>query len=667
MPTLYAILGWQLGQQCGIKVKHEGLNKAFQFVDYGTTMAGSIAYGGEFTMAWGPKDPAAYKRKTKHGGSSKSGLGLIAYKLSPEFDFSDAYIATHIKNIRNCYRDMADNHAGPLMSLAWGWIGTAASQDESLKKEVFGYYKAWLNMSRCHNSDSYVMLPGRNYADPSYYADPMRTHMTGSVAMLYSFSTPKLQIQGVQLAIPGVNHKALKGAEMAAYKAMLDKTYGKAANSLKGLASYKTSGSAANKLMEYVNTQTSTLLAKLLPLEKSGEWHQLNMAINKVKSEYAGVPKFDSKNNAWSNYFKNKMGALLIKADKEAVAGNVSKALSCLAPVLESSEEAGFYASVAKGVKERLMESVTETVSALNEKQEQGFWFSLKKDLSDRKKYYAGIAEFDKKALSLDEAFRTKSGKDLIKAHKFCTAKSYGMAAKTLTALIEANESEANTAIAKKLLVLAEEKTAEIVKNFDHMKTEGHWGTLKEGLSKNKKHLSGVKLFDDSYLLYSKMLSSPSGAAMIKAEKLLLDDKNAAAAKSLKAVAKDKTATEEITAIAELIMKRIEANAESQLKPLDELYVKGDWYRFKKALGTAKRGLAGIPSYEAKRKGWEAKLKEKDVSSLIRVGAAYVKIEAAYKKKQSSSNLKKVTKFKAKYADTIYGKEAEKLLKTNFK
>ena len=92
---------------------------------------------------------------------------------------------------------MPDGHACALMGLTWGWAGTYASEDEKLRKKVGDYYKAWINMARCHGSDSYVILPGRDYADYSYYRGNIRNHTTAAVAFLYSYSTPNLRIQGV--------------------------------------------------------------------------------------------------------------------------------------------------------------------------------------------------------------------------------------------------------------------------------------------------------------------------------------------------------------------------------------------------------------------------------------------------------------------------------------
>jgi hypothetical protein len=196
-PTYIAILSWQLGKLCGLEVKHPGLEKAFQFVEYGTYASGNTAYGGEFTLNCGPVDPVSWKKSLKHGNSHKSGMAYLVHRLSPDRPDSAANMKLQLKNIDAAYMDMPDGHACPLMGLVWGWAGVYASEDAALKKKITDYYKAWLNMARCHGSDSYVILPGRNYADGSYYGGNIRNHTTGSVAFLYSFSTPKLRLQGI--------------------------------------------------------------------------------------------------------------------------------------------------------------------------------------------------------------------------------------------------------------------------------------------------------------------------------------------------------------------------------------------------------------------------------------------------------------------------------------
>jgi len=196
-PTYLAIMAWQLGKQCGVEIPYEGLEAGFQFVEYGTNMAGLTAYGGEFTMNNGPVDPVRWKASTKNGCSHKSGMAYLLYRLSPERPDAEAKMKLHLSNIDAAYKDMADGHACPMMGLVWGWAGVYASEDKALKKKITNYYKAWINMARCHGSDSYVVLPGRNYADESYYRDNIRNHTTASIAFLYSYSSPKCRVQGI--------------------------------------------------------------------------------------------------------------------------------------------------------------------------------------------------------------------------------------------------------------------------------------------------------------------------------------------------------------------------------------------------------------------------------------------------------------------------------------
>ena len=197
-PTCLALMSWQLGKECGIESSREGIEDGFKFLEYGTTKAGRIAYGGEFTLNNGPIDTAKWQADTKPGFSAKSGLGYFVYRFSPERRNSKEMMKLHLSNIGNAYKDMADGHACALMGFTWGLAGTFASDDASLKKKVFDHYKAWINLARCHGSDSYVILPGRDYADSSYYRDNIRNHTTAAIALLYSYSSPKLRIHGAE-------------------------------------------------------------------------------------------------------------------------------------------------------------------------------------------------------------------------------------------------------------------------------------------------------------------------------------------------------------------------------------------------------------------------------------------------------------------------------------
>ncbi len=196
-PTLLAIEAWQLAKLSGVPENSDGLKSAFTFLDRGTTVSGHVAYGGEFTLNNGPIDPVKWKQGTANSFSAKSGLAYLAYKLSPERPESKAMMKLHLSNFDAAYKDLPDGHADAMMGFAWGFAGVLASDDAALKKKVSQYYIPWLNMARCAGSDSYVILPGRDYADLAYYRENIRNYTTASVSFIYSFATPRLRIQGV--------------------------------------------------------------------------------------------------------------------------------------------------------------------------------------------------------------------------------------------------------------------------------------------------------------------------------------------------------------------------------------------------------------------------------------------------------------------------------------
>ena len=196
-PTCLALMTWQLADDCGIEVDDYVAERSYRFLDYGTNDAGKVAYGGEFTLNNGPVDSANWKKSTRNGFSHKSGLAYLVNKLSPEHTDSKKYQKLHLANIDTSYKDMADGHACGLMGFTWGLAGVFASDDAKLKKKIGEYYIAYFNMARCHGSDSYVVLPNRDYADGSYYRKNIRNHTTAMMAFVYSFSSPKLRVHGV--------------------------------------------------------------------------------------------------------------------------------------------------------------------------------------------------------------------------------------------------------------------------------------------------------------------------------------------------------------------------------------------------------------------------------------------------------------------------------------
>ncbi len=198
-PTCLALITWQLADECDVEFDFESPEKSYRFLDHGTTNAGKVAYGGEFTLNNGVIDPERWKRNNANKFSHKSGLAYIVHMLSEEREESKEMMDLHLSNIDAAYRDMSDGHACGLMGFTWGLAGVYASDDEKLQKKITNYYKAYFNLARCHGSDSYVVLPNRDYADGSYYRKNIRTHTTAAMAFIYSFGTPKLRVQGAKM------------------------------------------------------------------------------------------------------------------------------------------------------------------------------------------------------------------------------------------------------------------------------------------------------------------------------------------------------------------------------------------------------------------------------------------------------------------------------------
>jgi len=296
-PTYLAILAWQLGKQCGLEVKHPGLETAFQFVEYGTRVSGNTAYGGEFTLNNGPVDPVKWKQSTSPGNSHKSGMAYLLYRLSPERSNSEMMMKRHLHNIGASYRDMPDGHACPMMGLVWGWAGVYASQDDDLKKKITDYFVPWINMARCHGSDSYVILPGRNYADGSYYRGNIRNHTTASIAFLYSYSTPKLQLQGISPVIPGIAHTDLSPGAMRVYDAIKNGHTKSALLKIPALKK-KVSGKDLEQLTSLENYALGPVLAAvddLVEVHKSGDVYKLRAELTALDGRFQTIPAYEEK------------------------------------------------------------------------------------------------------------------------------------------------------------------------------------------------------------------------------------------------------------------------------------------------------------------------------------------------------------------------------------
>jgi hypothetical protein len=281
--TILAVLAWQLAERCGVRADPRAMRNAFDFIHRGTNEAGYVAYGGEFTLNNGLVDPVAWRKST--GGTNyvgRAGASLLAHGLSPELADSRTYVEKNKSYLKKAYRSLPDGHACSSLGFAWGLLGAAAADDESILRTMLDYHRAWFTMMRCHDG-SFVVQPGRDYADGGYYISS-RANPTAVMALVLGLSYPKLVIQGTQVSIPGVNPRSLRGSLLSAYRAIGAKSYGKAAGLL------KSAGPGGAPMVEYLDGLAGRVLEPLAALEDKTE---LERAIAVLRKTWSGVARFD--------------------------------------------------------------------------------------------------------------------------------------------------------------------------------------------------------------------------------------------------------------------------------------------------------------------------------------------------------------------------------------
>ena len=281
--TILAVIAWQLAERCGVKVEPRAMRNAFDFIHRGTNEGGYVAYGGEFTLNNGLVDPVAWRKST--GGTNyvgRAGASLLAHTLSPDFADARIYVEKNKSYMKKAYKSLPDGHACSTLGFAWGLLGASASDDETILRTLLDYHKAWFTMMRCPDG-SFVVQPGRDYADEGYYISS-RFNPTAVMALVLGLNYPKLLIQGTQVSIPGVNPKALRGSLLSAYKAIGAKSYGKAAGML------KSAGPGAAPMTEYLDELAGRALEPLAAIEEKVD---LERAIAVLRKTWAGVGRFD--------------------------------------------------------------------------------------------------------------------------------------------------------------------------------------------------------------------------------------------------------------------------------------------------------------------------------------------------------------------------------------
>lgn len=311
--TILAVIGWQLAERSGLTVTPERMASALQYIHHGTNASGAIGYGSEFTFGgYAIEDPEAYMRSTGgERGVGKSGAALIAHKLAAEHPESLAYVDRYKQFYRSAYAGLHNGHAEGNLNIFWGFVGAGAADDPAVLRTVMDYFKPWINMSRCYDG-SFVVQPNRNAGDDESYYRSSRYSVTATMALALGIGAPKLFIQGIQVSIPGVNPKALKGNLDIAYKAIVAKAYGAAERSLKSVRNDKKLSeadvAACDAMSAYIEDQFQKGLAQLEADEKRGDYFAVQAGLLKLKVRFGGLGIYKEKTKPFEENLRKDPG-----------------------------------------------------------------------------------------------------------------------------------------------------------------------------------------------------------------------------------------------------------------------------------------------------------------------------------------------------------------------
>jgi hypothetical protein len=305
--TILAVTAWQIAGRCGVPVTQDCIQRALAFIHRGTNAAGYVAYGGEFTLNNGIIDPVRWKASTSGDNYvGRTGAAIIAHTLSPEFADSADYLVKYRDYAKKAFKSLPDGHADANLGIFWGLLGAAASEDDAVLRTTFDYHKAYFTMARCFDG-SFVLQPGRDYADNGYYM-ASRYHPTGTMILAYGLSNPKLLIQGIQVSIPGINPKALSGKLDFAYQSIVARSFADTVRILKSVRSTKNLSAqdqaACAAMQNHVDGQFQQDLAGLETLEKQGDFHGLDAAFAKLKTLFGALDGFKDRTQRYEDGLK---------------------------------------------------------------------------------------------------------------------------------------------------------------------------------------------------------------------------------------------------------------------------------------------------------------------------------------------------------------------------
>lgn len=627
--TILAVIAWQLAERCGVKAEPRGLRNALEFIHRGTNEAGYVAYGGEFTLNNGLVDPAAWRKSA--GGTTyvgRAGASLLAHALSPEFPESAKYVEKNRGYLKKAYKSLPDGHACSVLGFAWGLLGAAASEDESVMRPMFDYHKAWFNMMRCPDG-SFVVQPGRDYADEGYYISS-RYNPTAVMALVLGLSYPKLLIQGTQVSIPGINPKALRGALLASYKAVVAKSYGEAARLAKG------AGPEAAPIAAYLESQARRAIEPLRALEGSGRWVALRDRLAELRRSHAGIAAFDEAASAWEAMLRTREGTAILAADKLAADGFYGKAQEAARPAADTA--------AGRAVEARIQAAAQERLAAWAALERAGRWHRLKKELESQRERFRGVSAVDERAALLEAALASDAGRTLVEADRQLAdgapgpalAASEGLASEPARALREEATREAEQAVAA-------------LQTLEH---EGRWNALREELTKSRPKLTGARAFEKVCRAWDETLAGADGRAWVVSDRLAGQGELGAAARAL--AGHPHAAAQ----------KRIDAAAQELLGPVADLEAKGDWYALERALAALRKKLAGVPCFDERDSVLQAALRAEPARTALRLGAVLARLrEAAARRPAPPGLAKDLEAFVAQAGDTVYAREARELLK----
>ncbi|MCM8530169.1 MAG: hypothetical protein NE330_03325, partial [Lentisphaeraceae bacterium] len=628
-------------------------------MNYGTNAGGNVAYGGEFTLNNGPIDTERWRASTRRGNAQKSGLSIIAYNMTPEYEKSVSYLKLHKENMHETFKGMANGHADGIMAMTWGMLGVGASGDEKLKRKVFDYFKIWLNMTRCHGSKNYVALPGRDYADGAYYRDGNRAHVTAMAALMYSFANPKLQSHGVQVAIPGVNHKQLSPALAQAYKAILEGKYGQAAKmvSEQGAAAGKT----GENMIAYLNKKVTMQIKPLESLINDGHWREVQEFYAKQSAYWSGVPLFDSQHNFFKSLLTDKGGQQLLIADSMYHKGHYGQALKLSAQAVSETTLEEVKKASAK-LSSRINSQADGFVMALKHMEVKGEWYTLYGHLKGLPKTYGGIEKVDTLAAKLLPPFKEPSGKALALAHKAMLDKNFSKAYKSILQIEDKAKVERHKKIASKVKETISKAASDKVSELKSIKQSGNWSTLYTSLSILAKTYGGIEVFNKFYSETVPLVRSSAGKVLVSSEKLMKSQKYSLATKGLVQIRDSSKVGSEIKTIAKMILSKIDSSVKPLLSKIKSLESEGDWYTLQQEIRLLNRTLSGVELFDKNKVRLEEKFRESDIRDIINAGQEFKELESSYLKRKTAGRKEKLEKFQKENASNFYGKKAQKLL-----